>query len=178
MHRSEFMTLAAAIAVTSAGSSFSALAENASTQIDWLRYDHVSIHVADFDGMLRWYQDTLGFKLEVSWRVSALNGKQLAYLSKNGAWIELVSAAPVSSQLPPVKNFEEHFSRIGYGHVCFVTSQIDDVMRELEDHGVPAFVKAETYPLDGTVFERRVAFIQDPEGNVIEFGGPLVERRA
>jgi len=38
---------------------------------------------------------------------------------------------------------------------------------------VTAFVTAETYPLDGTEFERRVAFIHDPEGNVVEFGEPL-----
>ncbi|MGB5214319.1 MAG: hypothetical protein WBN88_11840 [Anderseniella sp.] len=36
-----------------------------------------------------------------------------------------------------------------------------------------AFVTAETYPLDGTEFERRVAFIHDPEDNVVEFGEPL-----
>jgi hypothetical protein len=41
---------------------------------------------------------------------------------------------------------------------------------------VPAFVKAETYPLDGTDFMRRVAFVKDPEGNVVEFGEPLRTR--
>lgn len=49
-------------------------------------------------------------------------------------------------------------------------------MASLAARGVPAFVKAETYPLDGTVFERRVAFVNDPEGNVIEFGEPLRKR--
>lgn len=36
--------------------------------------------------------------------------------------------------------------------------------------GVSAFVPAESYP-EGA--ERRVAFILDPEGNVIEFSHPL-----
>ncbi len=179
MDRRSFLTIAAALAATAAEAQTAAsAASQAPHSLDWLRYDHVSIHVANFDDMLRWYTDKLGFKQEVSWRVAALDGKQLAYLSKNGAWIELVSAAPVQSGLPPVKSFPEHFSRLGFGHLCFSTNDIDGVMRDLEAGGIAPFVKAETYPLDGTVFERRVAFIQDPEGNVIEFAGPWRERQA
>ncbi len=40
----------------------------------------------------------------------------------------------------------------------------------------PPYVRAETYDLDGTPFRRRVGFVKDMEGNVLEFGEPL--RRA
>jgi catechol 2,3-dioxygenase-like lactoylglutathione lyase family enzyme len=175
MDRRSFLTIGAAVSATVAGSE-AVQAADPTRRLDWLRYDHVSIHVADFDGTLRWYKEKLGFREEVSWRVAALNGKQLAYLSKNGSWIELVSATPVQSGLPPVNSFVEHFSRLGFGHLCFATGDIDGVMRDLKEMGISVFVEAQTYPLDGTVFERRVAFIKDPEGNVIEFGGPLVAR--
>ena len=48
-----------------------------------------------------------------------------------------------------------------------------NVLAELAANGVPTFVAGETYALDGTIYERRVGFIQDPEGNVIEYAEPL-----
>lgn len=178
MERRMFLTLATAAAALATGTD-EALAAPAAAEaggLDWLRADHVSIHVTDFEGAMTWYTDKLGFKPEVVWRVAALDGKRLVYLSKGGFWIEIVQAAPVSSGLPPVESFPEHFARPGYGHICFATAEIDAVLADLERRGVPAFVRAQTYPLDGTTFERRVAFVKDPEGNVIEFAGPLVRR--
>lgn len=177
MERRTFLTLAAAMAASGPGLS-RAVGDDGQRQppLDGLKVDHVSIHVADFDGAMTWYREKLGFNLEVAWQVAALGGKRLAYLSRDGFLIEIVHAAPVGSGLPPVTSFPEHFARTGYGHVCFATPEIDAVMADLERRGVPAFVRAETYPLDGTPHERRVAFVRDPEGNVIEFAGPLRRR--
>jgi len=141
------------------------------------RFDHMSVNVADFDAAVAWYRDVLGLTVDVSWKVGALNGKQLAYLSLNGARIlEIVAADTNGTGLRPANTFGQHFGRTGYGHLCLATDSVDNTMAALEARGVPAFVKAETYPLDGTLFERRVAFINDPEGNVIEFGEPLRKR--
>ena len=178
MQRRTFLTLAAAATAVAAEADAAEPVPGPASGLDWLRVDHVSIHVADFEGALAWYTDKLGFKPEVVWRVAALDGKRLAYLSKGGFWIEIVQAAPVQSGLPPVESFPEHFARTGYGHVCFATAEIDAVLADLERRGVPSFVAAQTYPLDGTAFERRVAFVKDPEGNVVEFAGPLVRRAA
>lgn len=138
------------------------------------RFDHVSINVRDFDTMLAWYQQKLGFTLEVAWRVAALNGKRLAYLAINDARIELVEADPGAGGMGEPKDFADHFARTGYGHLCFAVANVDAVMSGLETEGVPTFVKAETYDLDGTPWRRRVGFIKDPEGNVLEFGEPLI----
>lgn len=140
-------------------------------------YDHMSINVVDFDAALEWYSNVLGLELETAWMVPALDGKQLAYFRLNGVRVlEIVAADPNGTGLRPEQSFAQHFSRIGFGHLCFATESVDATMKKLAERGVPAFVSAETYPLDGTAFERRVGFIQDPEGNVIEFGEPL--RRA
>jgi catechol 2,3-dioxygenase-like lactoylglutathione lyase family enzyme len=119
----------------------------------------------------------LGLTVDVSWRVGALNGKQLAYLSLNGVrLLEIVAADPNGTGLKSPKTFGQHFGHTGYGHLCFATDNVDATMAALVARGVQAFVEAQTYPLDGTTFERRVAFITDPEGNVIEFGEPLRRR--
>ncbi|BDG74410.1 VOC family protein [Roseomonas fluvialis] len=138
-----------------------------------LRFDHVSLNVRDFDAALAWYQEKLAFRVEVAWRVSALNGKRLAYLRLNDTVLELVEADAGGIGLPEAMSFPEHFARTGYGHLCFRTDDADAVLAGLAAEGVPTFVRAETYDLDGTPFRRRVGFVKDLEGNVLEFGEPL-----
>ncbi|MEM9062204.1 MAG: VOC family protein [Pseudomonadota bacterium] len=137
-------------------------------------YDHMSINAGDFDAMLVWYTDVLGLELETAWEVPALDGKRLAYFALNGARVvEIVAADATGTGLRPDATFAQHFGRTGFGHLCFATDDVDATLQRLEARGARIFVAGETYPLDGTDFERRVGFIQDPEGNVIEFGEPL-----
>ncbi|MEM9030183.1 MAG: VOC family protein [Pseudomonadota bacterium] len=137
-------------------------------------FDHMSVNAIDFDRMLSWYREVLDLELDVSWKVQALDGKRLAYLSLNGSRVvEIVAADENGTGLRPPTSFAQHFGTVGFGHLCFATDDVDRTMAAFAARGVPAFVKAETYPLDGTTYERRVAFVQDPEGNVLEFGEPL-----
>ena len=139
-------------------------------------FDHVSLNVRDFDAMLAWYQEKLGFRTRVAWRVAALDGKRLAYLRLNDTTLELVEADAGGIGLPEAMSFPEHFGRTGYGHLCFAVDSADAALDGLAAEGVPVFVRAETYDLDGTAYRRRVGFTKDPEGNVLEFGEPLVRR--
>ncbi len=138
-----------------------------------MRFDHVSLNVRDFEAALAWYQVKLGFRTEVAWRVVALNGKRLAYLRLNDTVLELVEADTGGIGLPEAMSFPEHFARTGYGHLCFRVEDVDVVLDGLATEGIPTFVRAETYDLDGTPLRRRVGFVKDMEGNVLEFGEPL-----
>ncbi|MEO1160304.1 MAG: VOC family protein [Pseudomonadota bacterium] len=178
MNRRQILsTIPAAIAVAGAASSTVNAQQRTANTLGLTRFDHMSLNVADFDGAVEWYRTRLGLEVEVSWKVSALDGKQLAYLTLDGTRVlEIVAADPNGTGLRRPATFGQHFGRTGYGHLCFATDSVDDTMAALEARGATVFVTAETYPLDGTEFERRVAFITDPEGNVVEFGEPL--RRA
>jgi len=146
------------------------------TALRSISFDHMSINVADFDAAMDWYTEKLGFEIDVEWSVEALDGKRLAYLSLGETVIELVAADEGGIGLPAAESFPDHFGRTGYGHLCFEVASVDEALKALAASGVPTFVTAETYPLDGTVYQRRVGFVQDPEGNVIEFAEPLVVR--
>ncbi|MEM9781533.1 MAG: VOC family protein [Pseudomonadota bacterium] len=139
-----------------------------------IRFDHVSLNVRAFDRMMAWYRDVLGFRVEVAWRVAALDGKRLAYLVLGDTRLELVEADPDGLSLPAPEDFRAHFARTGYGHLCLAAENIDALMAGLAARGVPSFVRPETYDLDGTPYRRRVGFIKDPEGNVLEFAEPLI----
>ncbi|MEM8791778.1 MAG: VOC family protein [Pseudomonadota bacterium] len=145
-----------------------------SPALDDARFDHVSLNVRAFDDLMVWYQEKLGFEIEVAWRVNALNGKRLAYLTLNDTRLELVEADANGIGLPEAADFLAHFARTGYGHLCFAVDDVDQILSALEEEGVPTFVRAETYALDGTQYLRRVGFVKDPEGNVLEFAEPLI----
>lgn len=136
--------------------------------------DHVAINVRDFDRMHAWYRDHLGFGTDVAWRVGALDGKRLAYMTSGTARIELVEADADGPGLPAPQDFRAAFARVGYAHVCFLVDDVDAVLAGLREEGVETFVHAETYDLEGTSHRRRVGFVLDPEGNVLEFGEPLL----
>lgn len=139
-------------------------------------YDHMSINAGDFEALLRWYIQVLGLEIEAACEVPALDGKRLAYLALNGTRVvEIVAADPNGAGHRADATFAQHFGRTGFGHLCFAAESVDATLAKLEARGAKVFVAAETYPLDGTVYERRVGFVQDPEGNVIEFGEPLQE---
>ncbi|MEM0945066.1 MAG: VOC family protein [Pseudomonadota bacterium] len=175
-HALRKLALTAAIAALSIGATATLpiVALTAETSaLSQARFDHMSVNAHDFEGMLAWYQEKLGFTLDIAWRVEALDGKRLAYLSKNGATIEIVAADADAPKAAPPADFSEHFGRTGWGHFCFVVADVDAALAELRERGVETFVAAQTYPLDGTPYERRVGFVMDPEGNVIEFAEPL-----
>lgn len=172
-----FLTATAMTVYLAGAASAADIAPNPSVETNAMAFDHMSINVADFDGAMVWYQDMLGFEVDVSWRVEALDGKRLAYLSLGDTRIELVAADEGGVGLPAAATFGDHFGRTGYGHLCFNVEDVDAMLAALEEKGVPTFVTGETYALDGTPYERRVGFIQDPEGNVIEFAEPLRIRK-
>ena len=146
-----------------------ALTPDPAASIRLMRPDHISVGVRDLDRMAAWYRDVLDMSVEKVWTVEGLDGVRLAYVTGNGWRIEMIEGGTGPS-LPPPADFNAHFQRGGYGHVGFAVEDVDETMAALRARGVEAFVPAESYP-EGA--ERRVAFILDPEGNVIEFSHPL-----
>lgn len=139
--------------------------------LDSMRVDHVMVHAVDFDRSYAWYRDMLGFRPVVRWTVDGLDGTQLSYLGRNGFLIELVSA-PASDKtvsLPTPVDFAEHFAQRGYTHLCFAVDDVDATLLALNERGLPTF----SDPIDFPALGVRVGFVQDPDGNVIEFKGPM-----
>jgi len=136
---------------------------NVPSPIGLIGYDHMSINVEDFESMLVWYADVLGLELEAAWKVPALDGKRLAYFALNGARVvEIVAADANGTGLRPDATFAQHFGRTGFGHLCFATDSVDVTLAKLRARGANVVIAAETYPLDGTPYERRVGFVQHP----------------
>ena len=145
------------------------------TQIPSMRADHVSLRVADFEATLNWYKEKLDFQEEVVWTVEGLSGMQLAYLKLNDSRIEIVGGGNFEPLQKPPTNLQDALAVLGHGHLCFEVEDIDAVLAELEQRGVPPFIPAQTYPLSN--YWRRISFVLDNNGNLIELAEPLTTNK-
>lgn len=130
--------------------------------------DHVFIGVDNYDVMKRWYIEKLDFNIDKEWTVDELPGMKLAYLRKGDFRLELIGDDQGPRTPIPV-DFVEHLKSKGFQHLAFRVDSVDAVMAELARRGIDAFVPAASYENVG----RRVSFIKDTEGNVIEFAQDL-----
>ena len=147
------------------------VAEAASTLNGPLVVDHVMLHAADFEASTDWYVRHLGFRPVVRWTVEGLADTELSYLERAGFLIEFVSApaGPETAQLPRATGFANHFAQRGFTHLCFRVPDVDAALAALNAAGVPTFAPAIDFP----PLNCRVGFVQDPDGNVVEFKGPM-----
>lgn len=118
--------------------------------------------------MKRWYIENLDFTVDKEWTVDELPGMKLAYLRKGDFRLELISDDQ-EPRTPIPADFVEHLKSIGFQHLAFRVDSVDAVMAELTKRGIDAFVPAASYENVG----RRVSFIKNPEGNLVEFAQDL-----
>ena len=175
--RFEIIALVATLAVVASSAAVAVDRSSEDTQtklesaLDGMAIDHIMVNVSDFEDSVKWYTDKLGFKETVRWTVDGLPGTNLAYLKRGAFLIEVVSG-PTSEQtvsLPRATDFSSHFAQRGFTHLCFKVQDVDAALAKLNAIGVPTFSPAIDFPALNT----RVGFIQDPDGNVIEFKGPM-----
>jgi lactoylglutathione lyase len=131
--------------------------------------DHACVRVDDFERAIAWYGEKLGFSVERRFGIERLPGVAIAYLKgPSGSRVEIIGGGE-GRRYPDGQNFMEQFALCGWNHICFSSDDVDATMADLASRGVPPVMPARDYPeVDG-----RVALVQDLEGNLIEFIGPL-----
>ena len=132
------------------------------------RLDHVGLNVADLDAAERWYITALGYERELTLRIDAFaldivmlihpgNGDRLELLHRPGSRAGLRAASPPEAVLTN-----------GFGHLAFDISELDAAFDRLVGLGARSVMSPRPSPERGV----RMAFVADPEGNLIE----LVDR--
>ena len=117
---------------------------------------HVAIKVKDLDATLAFYSGLLGFPEMM--RLPAEDGSVgLVYLRiTERTFLEIFPGA--ETDRAPGWNAN------GVNHICLEVDDIDAVARAMEAAGVPLIIPVKT-GLDGN----RQAWVEDPDGNRIEF---------
>lgn len=120
------------------------------------RIDHVVLRVRDLAGMVRFYEQALGFREER--RIDRLN---LVQMRAGASLLDLVrSDAPG----PIVPNMD---------HLCFRIEPFDRdaIVTQLAPFGISIGETVERYGAEGT---GPSVYFHDPEGNQIELKGPAL----
>lgn len=120
-------------------------------------YEHVGIRVSDRDEAIAFYA-LLGFKLESD--LPAYRALVLATAS--GVKINLIYNGSRREGAANVL-MDETAKHPGVTHPAFVVDSLDATLEHLAAHGIP--VTEGPVQIEG----RRICFVRDPDGNVVEF---------
>jgi len=130
---------------------------------------HVGLSCDDPVAIERWYTKHFGFKRG---RVYAPGPDQVVMIQANGVYLELF----FSKEKPPVpKAGEAGPDYSGFRHFAFLVDDLDAKLAEMGDEA-PITLG----PLDMSQFipGMRVAWIADPEGNVVELNQGYVDEES
>jgi lactoylglutathione lyase len=126
---------------------------------------HVGLSVADLDEAIAWYHEALGLEVEFRFEIPALRGAMVR--SPGGLRMELLerpgSQAGINGSHPDAALLTR-----GYGHIALTVEGLAETYARLLDAGAAAVWEPRPSPEPGV----RMAFVHDPEGNLIE----LLER--
>jgi lactoylglutathione lyase len=128
------------------------------------RLDHVGLAVADLAAAAAWFCDVLGLVPELTLRVEPLDlsiemlihpgyGYRLELLHRPGSAAGGKPGTPAEAAL-----------RDGYGHVAFDVTDLDAAYERAVARGARPVTPPGPSPEAGV----RMAFVADPEGNLIE----------
>jgi len=131
------------------------------------RLHHAGISVPDLDRSLAWYCAALGLRPGYQFEVPPLRLRGGFALGEGDAGVELIelagSAPGVPKTDPPSANAVQ-----GFNHVCFRVSDLGAAYARLLAHGAVAVWD----PRDAPEPVMRMAYVTDPDGNLIELVAP------
>jgi glyoxylase I family protein len=128
------------------------------------RLDHVGLAVADLDAATAWYTEVFGLTRELSLRVDEID-LDIAMLihATYGYRVELLHRPGSATGSKPT-NPAEAALRHGYGHIAFDVADLESAYERAITRGARAVMSPRPSPEAGV----RMAFVADPEGNLVE----------
>jgi catechol 2,3-dioxygenase-like lactoylglutathione lyase family enzyme len=136
--------------------------------IPGIRFNHVSISVADLDAQVAWYQRALGFAEVVEqYELPEPPVRTAVLQAAPGIRVELIERGG-SERAGEYSDPLDMTRSQGYGHWAVDVDDLDTAFRWLLDAGA-----TEVWPpADAVAPGARFAYVKDPEGNLIELIQP------
>lgn len=140
-------------------------AVNKNTPFASMKGHHVAVRVPDFAAAIRWYTEMLDFRVVHEWPYA---DQKLAYIAPpadNDFFVEILGdGQPGPIPKAVYTDLGDSLRLAGYHHYCINVADIEATVAELRRRGV----RIVTEPFDLPVIGRKLAFIADPFGNLIE----------
>lgn len=131
--------------------------------------DHIGLNVGDLTTMTRWYTDALDLLVEFEFALTEFDFSAAMLHSRDGYRIELVHRGGNQAGIQVEAPVDAALTR-GFGHIALDVADVDAVHAALVIAGATDRMSPRPSPEPGV----RLAFVADPEGNLIE----LLDRTA
>jgi catechol 2,3-dioxygenase-like lactoylglutathione lyase family enzyme len=125
--------------------------------------DHIGLNVADLDGMTAWYTAAFGLEVEFVFALEQVEFRGVMLRSAAGYRVELLWRAGNRRGMQAGNPVDAAITR-GYGHFALDVENVDDTYAKLLAAGATDRMTPRPSPEPGI----RMAFVADPEGNLIE----------
>jgi catechol 2,3-dioxygenase-like lactoylglutathione lyase family enzyme len=138
-----------------------------------MRLHHAGLSVPDLDRSLDWYCGALGLRPGFRFEIPGAGLRGAFALGDGGCGVELLEqsgAVPGPPRADPPSANAAH----GYNHVCFQVDDLAAAYGRLIERGAVAVWAPRDSPEPGV----RMAFVTDPDGNLIELIEPVAGHRA
>jgi glyoxylase I family protein len=124
---------------------------------------HVAVRVPDVEASKRWFVEKLDFRVIHEW---PYEDQRVAYLAPATCVTFHIEILGGGSPTPKrdYADLADSLREAGYHHFCLDVDSIDKAIAELRRRGVT--IVGEPFELEA--ISRRLAFIADPWGNLIE----------
>lgn len=138
---------------------------NSSSPFASMKGHHVAVRVPDFQAAKAWYTEKLDFRVIHEWPYADQHLAYLAPATDDLFYMELLGdGTPGPIPKPVYSDLGDSLRLAGYHHFCLNVASVDDTIAELRRRGVTIV----TEPFELPVINRRLAFLSDPFGNLIE----------
>ena len=127
-----------------------------------LTFDHVGLTVADLLAMTRWYGAAFGLSVEFEFALEQVSFSGVM-LRGSGYRVELLTRPGNQAGLQAANPVEAALTR-GFGHIAFDVPDVDVAYAALLGQGATDRMSPRPSPEPDV----RMAFVADPEGNLVE----------
>ena len=121
---------------------------------------HIAIRTTEYQEFIAWYRKNLDFRLVKEFNAGEMPIALIAPPGDNHFILEVLGMKDDQKSTSEIK--------VGYDHLCFNVADLEATMNALKLRGI-GIVRSFEVPVIG----KRVAFINDPFGNKIEFSEDL-----
>ena len=122
---------------------------------------HLALTTGRFERLRQFYVETLGLPV-----VGGFPGQEIVFVGAGSTAIEIIG-----EDVPRVADPDARASRHGWHHLAWEVEDVDATFAELTARGVPIHSPPEAFPESAPTM--RIAFLSDPDGNLIELVQPL-----
>jgi catechol 2,3-dioxygenase-like lactoylglutathione lyase family enzyme len=127
------------------------------------RLDHVGLNVRDLDKAAEWYTNTFDLRVDEHATIPEAEFRFLMLRAEGGFRIELLERTGSTPGLRANDPLEAVLTE-GYGHMALEVDDVDAFFQHLLRCGATPILSPRAAPVPGA----RMAYLADPEGNLIE----------